>query len=100
MGRQSLAAVESRARMQANRGSLRLVHRTATAIVHAATGLSASRGWRRAAMAMRGEGGQPLLQLCRVALGTFGFLFPKNDGFKLVAALAAKISKIGMITPE
>ncbi len=74
-----------------NAGLRHLVHGTAATVVHAATGLSASGGRRGASMAVRRKGGQLLLQFCGVTLRAFGFLIAEDDGFKLVATLAAKI---------
>ena len=67
-----------------------LVHRAA-AVVHAAAGLSATGGRSRARMTVRRKRGQLLLQLCGVTLGTLGLLLAKHNGFKLVAALSAKV---------
>ena len=44
-------------------------------------------------MTVRRKGGQLLLQLRGVALRALGFLLAEDDGFKLVAALSAKVFK-------
>ena len=79
--------------MHRKRSLQRLVHGAAAAVVHATTRLSASSGGRRAAMTVRRKRAQLLLQLRGVALGALGFLLAEHDGFKLEAALSAKIFK-------